>query len=77
VEEASVFYYRIHSPVWLVEFDHQAGQAFPNTKSITKIIFTSSCARPMATTTAEICCASITSGRGIIEFEVGIRKQHG
>jgi hypothetical protein len=28
VEEDSVFYYRIHSPVLLVEFDHQAGQAF-------------------------------------------------
>jgi len=27
-EEDSVFYYRLHSPVLLVEFDHQAGQAF-------------------------------------------------
>ena len=25
----SVFYYRIHSPVLLVEFDHQKGVAFP------------------------------------------------
>jgi hypothetical protein len=32
VEEDSVFYYRIHSPVLLVEFDHQAGQAFPQYK---------------------------------------------
>jgi hypothetical protein len=32
VEEDSVFYYRIHSPVLLVEFDHQTGQAFPQYK---------------------------------------------
>jgi Protein of unknown function (DUF3500) len=29
VEEDSVFYYRVHSPVLMVEFDHQRGQAFP------------------------------------------------
>ena len=29
-DEASVFYYRIHSPVILVEFDHQRGIAFDN-----------------------------------------------
>ena len=29
VEEDSVFYYRIHSPVIIIEFDHQRGQAFP------------------------------------------------
>src|SRR5262245_58992260 len=29
VEEDSVFYYRIHSPVLIVQFDHQRGQAFP------------------------------------------------
>ena len=29
VEEDSVFYYRVHSPVIIVEFDHQRGQAFP------------------------------------------------
>jgi Protein of unknown function (DUF3500) len=28
-EEDSVFYYRVHSPVIIIEFDHQAGQAFP------------------------------------------------
>jgi hypothetical protein len=32
VEEDSVFYYRVHSPVILIEFDHQAGQAFPQYK---------------------------------------------
>lgn len=32
VEEDSVFYYRAHSPVILIEFDHQAGQAFPQYK---------------------------------------------
>ncbi len=30
VDEASVFYYRIHSPVLLVEFDHQRGIALDN-----------------------------------------------
>jgi hypothetical protein len=29
VEENSVFYYRVHSPVIIIEFDHQRGQAFP------------------------------------------------
>ena len=29
-EEDSVFYYRLHSPVILVEFDHQRGIAFDN-----------------------------------------------
>ena len=29
VEEGSVFYYRVQSPVIIVEFDHQRGQAFP------------------------------------------------
>lgn len=32
VKVDSVFYYRIHSPVLIVEFDHQAGQAFPQYK---------------------------------------------
>ncbi len=32
VEEDSVFYYRVHSPVIIVEFDHQAGQAFQQFK---------------------------------------------
>jgi hypothetical protein len=32
LEQDSVFYYRIHSPVILIEFDHQAGQAFPEYK---------------------------------------------
>lgn len=29
VEEDSVFYYRVHSPIIIIEFDHQRGQAFP------------------------------------------------
>jgi len=29
-DEDSVFYYRIHSPVILIEFDHQRGIAFDN-----------------------------------------------
>jgi len=32
IEENSVFYYRVHSPVIIIEFDHQAGQAFPQFK---------------------------------------------
>jgi hypothetical protein len=32
VEQDSVFYYRVHSPVIIIEFDHQAGQAFPEFK---------------------------------------------
>ena len=32
IEEDSVFYYRVHSPVIIIEFDHQAGQAFPQFK---------------------------------------------
>ena len=32
METDSVFYYRIHSPELLVEFDHQSGQAFPEQK---------------------------------------------
>ncbi|MBM2804087.1 MAG: hypothetical protein HW419_1980 [Deltaproteobacteria bacterium] len=32
VEENSVFYYRIQSPAIIIEFDHQAGQAFPQFK---------------------------------------------
>ena len=30
VADDSVFYYRIHSPVVLIEFDHQRGIAFDN-----------------------------------------------
>ena len=32
LENNSVFYYRIHSPVVLIEFDHQAGQALGNSE---------------------------------------------
>jgi len=32
IDADSVFYYRIHSPVLLVEFDHQNGQAFAEQK---------------------------------------------
>jgi hypothetical protein len=30
IEEASAFYYRVHSPVLLIEFDHQRGIVFDN-----------------------------------------------
>jgi hypothetical protein len=29
MEEDSVFYYRVHSPTIIIEFDHQQGIAFP------------------------------------------------
>ncbi len=32
LEDNGVFYYRIHSPVVLIEFDHQAGQALGNSE---------------------------------------------
>ena len=63
-EPGSVYYYRIHSPVILIEFDHQkpigtrhllrSEQSRPCSTS------TRSCGRRTATTTARICCASTT-----------------
>ena len=32
LDDSSIFYYRIHSPVVLIEFDHQAGQALGNSQ---------------------------------------------
>ena len=61
-EPTSVFYYRIHSPVILIEFDHQR----PRTCVISPRIrschsgstFTSWCGRQTETTTGRISCAS-------------------
>ena len=39
-DEDSVFYYRIHSPVILIEFDHQAGIAFANDEPTRRHIHT-------------------------------------
>jgi len=44
--EDAVFYYRIHSPVVLIEFDHQAPVGAPS-------------ALPTGTTTARTCCGNI------------------
>ena len=65
-ESSSVFYYRIHSPVILIEFDHQrpanlAPVRHRSASSPTGSTSTWSCAPRTATTTARICCASTTS----------------
>ena len=63
-DPGSVFYYRIHSPVILIEFDHQrpanlrhlaTDPTLPNASTSTP-----SCARRTATTTARTCCGSTT-----------------
>ena len=64
-EADSVFYYRIHSPVILIEFDHQRPANLRGTRRQTSPRVSTStpwCARPTATTTARTCCASITCG---------------
>ena len=64
-EPDSVFYYRIHSPVILIEFDHQppVGPAAPDgdpDAADARSTSTPSCGRRTATTTARICCGSTT-----------------
>ncbi len=46
------FYYRVHSPVILIEFDHQSGVAFKGDEPARAITSTPWCARRTATTTA-------------------------
>ena len=53
------FYYRVHSPVILLEFDHHAG-IFLTARSRSRSTSTRSCARPTAATTGSSCCASST-----------------
>ena len=55
------FYYRIYSPVVLIEFDHQPGIVYATT-SPRATTSTRWCARRTATTTARTCCASIMPG---------------
>jgi hypothetical protein len=59
----AVFYYRIHSPVILIEFDHQTPVALPGERVPAVRTSTRRCAHPMATITARICCANIMSSR--------------
>ena len=65
----SVFYYRIHSPVILIEFDHQAAGRPAASAAIRKrrtgSTSTSSSARRTAMITARIYCASITRSTSI------------
>jgi Protein of unknown function (DUF3500) len=60
IEDDSVFYYRIHSPVMLIEFDHLNGVAFDNDEPTRNHINTV-LRTPTGTTTAGISCASTTS----------------
>ena len=57
----AVFYYRIHSPVILIEFDHQTPIAIrlpDGSRDRRGSTSTPWCGRRTATTTARICCAS-------------------
>ena len=58
--EDSAFYYRVHSPVILVEFDHQRGIVF-DSDAPSRTTSTRWCARRTAMTMAGTCCASTTS----------------
>ena len=64
-EPTSVFYYRIQSPVLLIEFDHQLPVGLRHLASDPQVVIAStstpSCARQTAMTTARICCGSITN----------------
>ena len=63
-EPDSVFYYRIHSPVILIEFDHQRPANLRTCRrpdgAQRASTSTPSSARRTATTTARTCCASTT-----------------
>ena len=54
------FYYRVHSPVVLIEFDHHPGVVFDNLVP-SATTSTRSCARPMLATTAWTCCVNTTT----------------
>ena len=61
VDADSVFYYRVQSPVILIEFDHQSGVVFDNDEPTPAPHPYASCARRTATTTARISCDYTTS----------------
>ena len=56
------FYYKVHSPVLLVEFDMHKGVFLDRTTSPRSSTSTPSCARRTGTTTGRTCCASISRG---------------
>ena len=56
-DEDSVFYYRVHSPVILIEFDHQMVSSWTTTNP-REIISTPWCGLLTATTTAGTCCGN-------------------
>ena len=74
----AVFYYRIHSPVILIEFDHQppvgCDQPVP-AGGRSRATSTPWCARPTATTTARICCGS-TSRAPALRRHRACSEQH-
>lgn len=71
-----VFYYRVYSPVILIEFEHQAGIALDNDFR-RGTISTRSCARRTATTPASTCCASTTSATATSAVPISHGKEGG
>ena len=59
VADAAPFYYRVHSPAVLIEFDHQRGIALDNDQASRAHIHTIICTP--TTTMASTCCVSTTS----------------
>ena len=60
VADEGPFYYRVQSPVVLIEFDHHPGVVFDNLVPAA-ITFTPWYARPTGVTTASTCFASTTT----------------
>jgi Protein of unknown function (DUF3500). len=75
-EASSVFYYRIHSPVILIEFDHQLPVGLRHLAADPRVpimsIFTQWCGPRTATIMEKICCGSIMHGIRIRGHKSGI-----
>jgi hypothetical protein len=69
-DDVSRFYYKVQSPVILIEFDHEPGVVF-DTTSRAAATCTPSCAHPTGTTTGTIYSASTTSRPTITGTGVG------
>ena len=54
----AVFYYRIHSPVVMIEYDHQTPVALDGPRCLPVATCTPPSAHPMSMTTAKICCGN-------------------
>lgn len=69
------FYYRVQSPVVLIEFEHQPGIVFDNKAPTAHHVHTAWCARRTAAITVSTYCASTTNDttiRTVIMRRVGI-----